>query len=68
MIAEGNKVSVEATTDSLLTNGKRYDNAYSLAFVIENGLIKEAREYSCSFLAEYCFRELNPWKDEKYTA
>jgi ketosteroid isomerase-like protein len=66
MIAEGNKVAVEAKTDSTMKTGKKYDNAYHLAFFIENNLIKEVREYSCSFLAEYCFRELNPWKDEKY--
>lgn len=66
MIAEDDKVAVEATTDSVMKNGKNYDNAYHFAFVVRDGQIVEAKEYSCSHLAQDCFSEMNPWKTEQF--
>ena len=60
MLAEGDSVAVEAKTDSLLNNGKVYDNAYHFVFVIRDGLITEVREYCCSYLVEDVFGEFNP--------
>jgi ketosteroid isomerase-like protein len=66
MIAEGNKVSVQATTHSTMLNGKLYDNAYHFAFLVRDGRIAEAKEYSCSHLAQDCFSDLNPWKSPAF--
>lgn len=60
IIAEGNLVMLEASTDALLKNGKHYDNAYSLIFAFRDGKIAEVREYSCSNLVVECFGEFNP--------
>jgi ketosteroid isomerase-like protein len=60
VVAEGNRVVLEMQTDAMLRNGKRYDNAYSLIFEVENGKVTEAREYSCSNLVVECFGEFNP--------
>lgn len=66
MIAEGDKVTVEATSDATMKNGKRYDNAYHFAFTVRDGRIAEAREYSCSHLAQDCFSDLNPWARDEF--
>lgn len=60
MIAEGDRVSVEATSDAMMRNGKRYDNAYHFAIRLREGLISEVREYSCSALAVDCFGQYDP--------
>lgn len=60
LVAEGNRVVLEMKTDAMLTNGKRYDNAYSLIFEFNDGKMTEAREYSCSNLVVECFGEFNP--------
>jgi ketosteroid isomerase-like protein len=61
LVAEGNRVVLEMKTDAMLKNGKRYDNAYSLIFELnEAGKFTEAREYSCSVLVVECFGEFNP--------
>jgi ketosteroid isomerase-like protein len=57
IISEGDKAAVEANTDSHLKNGKHYNNAYHFAFELRDGKIAKAREYSCSYLAHYCFAD-----------
>jgi uncharacterized protein len=44
-VAEGNKVAVEARTDVGVSNGRHYDNHYHYVFILEDGKIKEVREY-----------------------
>ena len=51
-IADGDRVAVEARGDNLTTTGTRYDNDYRLVFRLENGKIKEVREYCDSVLTE----------------
>jgi ketosteroid isomerase-like protein len=55
MIAEGDEVAVEAKTDSMLKNGKKYDNAYHFVFVIRDGLVSQVREYCCTHLVNHVF-------------
>lgn len=51
-IADGNYVVVEAKGDNITKEGVRYDNDYCLVFRLENGWIKEIREYCDSVLTE----------------
>jgi ketosteroid isomerase-like protein len=51
-IADGDHVVVEAKGDNLTRTGVRYDNDYCLVFRLENGKIKEIREYCDSVLTE----------------
>jgi uncharacterized protein len=51
-IADGDCVVVEARGDNLTRTGVRYDNDYCLVFRLENGRIKEVREYCDSVLTE----------------
>ena len=51
-IADGDHVVVEARGDNLTKAGVRYDNDYCLVFRLENGKIKEVREYFDSVLTE----------------
>ena len=51
-IAEGDHVVVEAKGNNLTKTGVRYDNDYCLVFQLENGKIKEVREYCDSVLTE----------------
>ena len=51
-IADGDFVVVEARGDNLTKTGMRYDNDYCLVFRLENGRIKEIREYCDSVLTE----------------
>src|SRR5215212_9014391 len=44
-IADGDYVAVEARGDNMTKSGQRYDNQYCLVFRIENGKIKEIKEY-----------------------
>ena len=43
--AEGDRVVVEYTGDTPLTNGKRYQNTYLSLFVIRDGRVATVREY-----------------------
>lgn len=58
--AEGDRVAVEAETDSEMLNGKRYNNAYHFVFKLRDGKFTEVREYSCSHLAQSCFGAITP--------
>jgi uncharacterized protein len=51
-IAEGDHVVVEAKGDNLTRSGMRYDNDYCLVYRLEDGKIKEIREYCDSILTE----------------
>ncbi|OAF16964.1 nuclear transport factor 2 family protein [Bradyrhizobium neotropicale] len=51
-IAEGDVVVVEAKGDNVTCEGARYDNDYCLVFRLEDGKIKEIREYCDSVLTE----------------
>jgi uncharacterized protein len=60
MTAEGERVAVEAETDSEMLNGRRYNNAYHFVFKLRDGKFIEVREYSCSHLAQGCFGAVTP--------
>ncbi|AMA61506.1 nuclear transport factor 2 family protein [Bradyrhizobium sp. CCGE-LA001] len=51
-IADGDIVVVEAKGDNVTPAGVRYDNDYCLVFRLEDGKIKEIREYCDSILTE----------------
>ncbi|WFU39259.1 nuclear transport factor 2 family protein [Bradyrhizobium sp. CB82] len=51
-IADGDIVVVEAKGDNVTKEGVRYDNDYCLVFRLEDGRIKEIREYCDSVLTE----------------
>lgn len=51
-IAEGDFVVVEAKGDNVTKSGVRYDNDYCMVWRMENGRIKEIREYCDSVLTE----------------
>jgi ketosteroid isomerase-like protein len=51
-IADDDFVVVEAKGSNLTRTGARYDNDYCLVFHLENGKIKEVREYCDSVLTE----------------
>jgi uncharacterized protein len=51
-IADSDHVVVEAKGNNLTKTGVRYDNDYCLVFQLENGKIKEVREYCDSVLTE----------------
>lgn len=60
MTAEGDRVAVEAETDSEMLDGRRYNNAYHFVFKLRAGKFIEVREYSCSYLAQSCFGAVTP--------
>ena len=64
-IAEGDFVVVEAIGDNVTKSGQRYDNQYCMVFRVENGQIKEIREYGDSALVE---RVLGPFPEERKLA
>lgn len=57
-IAEGDYVAVEARGDNVTKSGERYDNEYCMVWRIENGKIKQIKEYCDSALVE---RVLGPF-------
>jgi ketosteroid isomerase-like protein len=61
-IADGDYVAVEARGDNVTKAGLRYDNQYCLLFRIENGKIKQIKEYCDSTLVE---RVLGPFPEER---
>ena len=50
--ADGDVVVVEAKGDNVTREGVRYDNDYCLVFRLEDGKIKEIKEYCDSILTE----------------
>ena len=61
-IAEGDYVVVEAKGDNVTKTGVRYDNEYCIVWRVENGRIKEIKEYCDSALVE---RALGPFPATK---
>ena len=64
-IAEGDYVVVEARGDNVTKAGLRYDNQYCMVWRIEDGRIKQIKEYCDSALVE---RVLGPFPDERKLA
>ena len=62
LIADGDFVVVEARGDNVTKAGLRYDNQYCLVYRIENGKIKEIKEYCDSTLVE---RVLGPFPEAR---
>ena len=61
-IAEGDTVVVEAKGDNVTKTGVRYDNEYCIVWRVENGRIKDIKEYCDSALVE---RALGPFPAAK---
>ncbi|HEX9214195.1 MAG TPA: nuclear transport factor 2 family protein [Bradyrhizobium sp.] len=59
-IADGDIVAVEAKGDNITPEGVRYDNDYCLVFRLEDGKIKEIREYCDSVLTEKALGQFPP--------
>jgi hypothetical protein len=64
-IAEGDYVVVEARGDNVTRAGLRYDNQYCMVWRIEQGKIKQIKEYCDSTLVE---RVLGPFPEERKRA
>jgi uncharacterized protein len=64
-IADGDFVAVEARGDNVTRDGLRYDNQYCMVFRIENGKIKQIKEYCDSTLVE---RVLGAFPEERKLA
>ena len=64
-IAEGDHVVVEARGDNVTKAGLRYDNQYCMVWRIENGKIKQIKEYCDSTLVE---RVLGPFPEQRKRA
>jgi len=65
IIADEEWVAVEARGDMETIGGERYDNHYCMVYRIENGKIREIREYQDSTL---CERVLGPFPKERKLA
>jgi ketosteroid isomerase-like protein len=57
MIAEGDRVAVQADSYAQMRNGKIYDNAYHFVFMFENDKIREVLEYCCTYTVFDVFGE-----------
>jgi uncharacterized protein len=64
-IAEGDYVVIESRGDNVTKAGLGYDNDYCMAYRIENGKIKEIKEYCDSALVE---RVLGPFPEARKRA
>jgi uncharacterized protein len=64
-IADGDYVAVEARGDNVTKAGLRYDNQYCMVWRIENGKIKQIKEYCDSTLVE---RVLGPFPEQRKRA
>jgi uncharacterized protein len=61
-VADGDYVVVEAKGDNVTKTGQRYDNDYCMIWRLEDGKIKEIKEYCDSALVE---RVLGPFPQSK---
>jgi ketosteroid isomerase-like protein len=64
-IADGDYVVVEARGDNVTKAGLRYDNQYCMVFRLEDGRIREIKEYCDSALVE---RVLGPFPESRKLA
>lgn len=55
MYADGNTVVVEHSGRNALPDGRRYDNNYCWVFRLEDGVIREVREYMDTLLVTETF-------------
>ncbi len=55
MVAEGDKVAVEANMKAITAMGSQYDNSYHFLFTIENGKITRMKEYMDTYHAKTTF-------------
>ncbi len=55
MVAEGNKVAVEAQLTAQTAHGSVYDNSYHFLFIVEDGKIKRMKEYMDTYHAKVTF-------------
>ncbi len=55
MIAEGDKVAVEANMKATTAMGSQYDNSYHFLFTIEGGKISRMKEYMDTYHAKTTF-------------
>jgi ketosteroid isomerase-like protein len=65
LIADDEWVAVEMRGDMVTHAGERYDNHYCMIYRIENGKIREIREYQDSTL---CERVLGPFPEAQKVA
>jgi ketosteroid isomerase-like protein len=63
-LAEGDTVVVESKGDNVTKSGVRYDNDYCMVWRLEDGTVKEIKEYCDSALVE---RVLGPFPAVKLT-
>jgi uncharacterized protein len=61
-IADGDYVAVETRGDNVTKTGLRYDNQYCMIYRIEDGKIKQIKEYCDSTLVE---RVLGPFPESR---
>ncbi len=64
-IAEGDYVVIESKGDNVTKTGVRYDNDYCMIYRLENGKIKEIKEYCDSTLTE---KALGPFPKSRPSA
>jgi ketosteroid isomerase-like protein len=57
MIAEGDRVAVQADSYAEMNNGKIYDNAYHFVFTFKDDKIREVLEYCCTYTVFDVFGE-----------
>jgi ketosteroid isomerase-like protein len=57
MIAEGDRVAVQADSYAEMNNGKIYDNAYHFVFTFKDDKIQEVLEYCCTYTVFDVFGE-----------
>ena len=57
MIAEDDRVAVQADSYAEMNNGKLYDNAYHFVFTFENDKIRSVLEYCCTYTVFDVFGE-----------
>jgi ketosteroid isomerase-like protein len=57
MIAEDDRVAVQADSYAEMNNGKLYDNAYHFVFTFENDKIHSVLEYCCTYTVFDVFGE-----------
>jgi len=62
LLPEGDFVVVEAKGDNVTKTGVRYDNEYCMIWRLQNGRIREIKEYCDSALVE---RALGPFPADK---
>ncbi len=65
VMADGDRVVIEAKGDNVTTDGLRYDNDYCFVFRLRDGMMVEIKEYCDSTLTEAA---LGPFPPERVPA